>query len=167
MDNHIYHIRTRSRKNCKLSQNLRNWIICSFRMYMRCYTLLHLKVEKHILDVFGLLTTLDQKPVSSYEQRWETYSRVMSSSPQNRIVFDNILELTKNGTICIRAGYRDLYAVAVCNSYPLQRTDQWIDSLEDTQLFSTLHASSTYYLLKVYDWKRVNIANFTWSTTKT
>lgn len=55
----------------------------------------------------------------------------------------------KEGTLrfCIHLSY--LNAVIICDSYPLPRIDERLDSLEDTQKSATLDANSGFWQIKV------------------
>lgn len=50
----------------------------------------------------------------------------------------------KKGVLRFCAGFRKLNAVAVHRTYSLPRQDKCIDSLQASQVFSTLYASSNY-----------------------
>lgn len=45
--------------------------------------------------------------------------------------------------------YRSSNAVSVCDSYPLQWTDECIDFLKDAEVFPALHMNSDYWQIEV------------------
>ena len=50
----------------------------------------------------------------------------------------------KDGTMRFCVDYRELNAVTVCDFYPLPRMDEYIDSLGDATVFTTLDCNSGY-----------------------
>ena len=55
----------------------------------------------------------------------------------------------KDGSLRFCIDYRRLNAVTIRDSYPIPRMDECIDSLGDTQVFSTLDCNSGYWQLEV------------------
>ena len=55
----------------------------------------------------------------------------------------------KDGTMRFCLDYRKLNAVTVRDSYPLQRMDEFIDSLGDATVFTTLDCNSRYWQVEI------------------
>lgn len=60
-----------------------------------------------------------------------------------------LLTLKKHDTPPFCIDYQRLNELAVCNSYPIPRIDECIDSLRDSKLFTTLDGNSGFWQVRV------------------
>lgn len=68
--------------------------------------------------------------------------------------------LSKNhGSLHSRVDHRKLNAVTICDSYPLSRMGEYIESLGEATVLSTVDANSVYWQIEIYEQDRGETAS--------
>ena len=116
-----------------------------------------ISITEHPIDVFP-----DTRPIAQNPYRAGPKARQFESAEVERMLESGIIRPSKSpwsspvvlvpkkdGTLRFCVDYRRLNAVTRKDRYPLPRMDEYIDSLGDSTIFSTLDCNSGYWQIPV------------------